>query len=492
MSIDVVTIILSTILAGIIPAPKECHLVDKTVLLSSIIDVRCHICASMPDEAYTLTVQPSSIRIAAGSNAGAFYALQTLRQEAFANDGMVFCGTIKDEPRFAWRGFMLDEARHFMGEEYVKKTLDLMAYFKMNKFHWHLTDNPGWRIEIKQYPNLMSEGAKRVYSDFSRGPQFYTQDQIRRIVDYATERHIEIIPEFDMPGHATSANRAYPELSGGYHQVYPNFTFNPGSEDTYKFIDAVLSEIASLFPSEYVHIGGDEVSFGWDCWKDNKDVQELMRRENLKSLMEVESYFMRRVIAMLDKYGKKLIGWDDILDLDIDRNHTAVTWFRSERPDHLDKAAAEGVPVVMSPRQPNYLDFVQYPGHTQGRTNYEGYYYENTERDMYEFPEKIAGKDGIKQHLLPNMLGVEACLWTETVANHARADYMIWPRLCAVAESGWTIPENKNYDFFLERLDIAYRYLANNGVSFFDLRLPDSTPEPRAVKKDRIERSEIK
>ena len=486
------TILLGIAMTNIIPIPKECNLTEKQVLLSTIDDLRCKVNPKIPKEGYILTVKPRSIQITGGSQAGVFYALQTLRQEAFANDGKVRCGTIKDAPRFGWRGLMLDEARHFMGEEYVKKTLDLMAYFKMNKFHWHLTDNPGWRIEIKKYPKLMSEGARRVYSDFTMGPQYYTQEQVRRIVAYAAERHIEVIPEIDMPGHATSANRAYPELSGGQHPVYPNFTFNPGSEETYKFIDAVFSEIAPLFPSKYVHIGGDEVSFGWDCWNDNKDVQDLMRREHLSSLPEVETYFMRKVAAMLKKYGKTLIGWDDILDLDMDLSDAAVTWFRSERPEHLDKAAAEGVPVIMCPRQPNYLDFVQYPGHTQGRTNYEGYYYENTQKAIYEFPEKIAGKDGIKTSLLPNALGVEACLWTETVANHGRADYMIWPRLCAVAESGWSLPENKDYDSFADRLEMALKYLDGCSVSYFDLRHPGVSPEPAAVKKDRKERSEIK
>lgn len=488
----ILSVVLGIVLGGVIPAPAECNLTDSEVLLSSISDLRCKVSSGLPEEGYVLTVKPGSIRIVGGSQAGVFYALQTLRQEAFAADGKVRCGTVKDAPRFSWRGLMLDESRHFMGEEYVKKTLDMMAYFKMNRFHWHLTDNPGWRIEIKKYPKLMSEGARRVYSDFSRGPQYYTQEQIRRIVAYAAERHIEIVPEFDMPGHANSANRAYPELSGGVYGSYPNFTFNPGSEDTYRFIDDVLSEIVPLFPGKYVHIGGDEVSFGWKCWNDNKDVQELMRREGFTSLLEVESYFIRRVAAMLKKYGKILMGWDDILDLDMDRAGTAVTWFRSERPEHLDKAASEGVPVVMCPRQPNYLDFVQYPGHTQGRTNYEGYYYENTEKDVYEFPEKIAGKDGVNDSLLGNALGVEACLWTETVPNPVRADYMIWPRLCALAESGWTEAGSKDYGSFAERLEVALRYLNGRGVSYFDFLHPDESPEPPAVKKDRKEKSDIK
>lgn len=216
-------------------------------------------------EGYRLIIAPEQIQIKGGSPAGVFYGIQTLLQ-LLAN-GELRCGTIADAPRYEWRGYMLDEARHFSCEKRVKQILELMAYYKMNRFHWHLTDAQGWRIEIKQYPKLATIGGEGCHSDPDTPAQYYTQEQIRDIIAYARERHIEIIPEIDMPGHATAANKAYPEYSGGGTEEHPEFTFNVGKEETYTYLTNILKEIAALFPSPYLHIGGDEVAYGIKAWE---------------------------------------------------------------------------------------------------------------------------------------------------------------------------------------------------------------------------------
>ena len=230
-------------------------------------------------EAYRLEISPKQITVRAADRAGIFYGLQTLLQMAETGGGRLSapCCEISDAPRYGWRGYMLDESRHFFGKEKVKQLLDYMAVYKLNKFHWHLTDESGWRIEIKQYPKLATVGGKGNWSDPNcPDVRYYTQEEIKELVAYAAARHIEVIPEVDMPGHATAANMAYPELSGGGTPEHPDFTFNVGKEEVYTFLTNVLREVTTLFPSPYLHIGGDEVSFGIKAWETDPHVQALI------------------------------------------------------------------------------------------------------------------------------------------------------------------------------------------------------------------------
>ena len=244
-------------------------------------------------EAYRLKIEATKITIEAGSPNGCFYGLQSLLQLLHSANitGQIACGGIIDRPEYEWRGLMLDESRHFFGTTEVKKILEQMALHKLNKFHWHLTDSQGWRIEITKYPLLTTLGAKGNNSDPEAEARFYSQEQISEIVQYATERFIEVIPEIDMPGHATAAAKAYPEFSGGGSAKYPDFTFNPGKEGTYLFLTNILREVSDLFPSKFIHLGGDEVSFGNQQWVNFPEIQQLMKRENLKDLVDVGTLF---------------------------------------------------------------------------------------------------------------------------------------------------------------------------------------------------------
>ena len=382
------TMLLSATL-NIIPAPQETRLNGKQTTPAAAERCRIKIDGKMQAEAYVLKVSRRSVRIKAGGPAGVFYARQTLAQE-INNEGALWIGTVKDAPRFGWRGYMLDESRHFFGEAYVLETLDRMAYYKLNKFHWHLTDSPGWRIEIKKYPELTTVGATGNHTDPEAPAQYYTQEQIRRIIAYASERHIEVIPEFDMPGHASSACRAYPWLMGGTDPEDPNafFTFNVGSERVYAFVSDVLDEIFALFPSEYIHIGGDEVNFGSACWKDNPDILALMQREKIEDFKHVEGWFLRKIAGMVAEKGHRLIAWDDVLDGGADVKDAAIMWWRNERPEHLTQALDNGQKAILTPRLPLYLDFVQYPGHKEGRCRWGRDSVCCTLKDIYEFPDK--------------------------------------------------------------------------------------------------------
>ena len=477
------TIILSATL-NVIPAPQETKLNGKEAPAEAAERCRVRIDSKLHPEEYILKVTRRNVKIQAGGPAGELYARQTIAQE-IENQGVLLTGTIKDRPRFGWRGFMLDESRHFFGEEYVMKTLDLMAYYKLNKFHWHLTDAPGWRIEIKKYPALTTVGATGNHTDPKAPAQYYTQEQVRRIVAYAAERNIEVIPEFDMPGHASSACRAYPELMGGTDPKNPNalFTFNVGNDKVYEFISDVLDEIFALFPSKYIHIGGDEVNFGSACWNDNPDIQALMEREGLDDLKKVEGWFLKKIAGIVAQKGHRLIAWDDVLDGGADVEDATIMWWRQERADHLTQALDGGQETILTPRLPLYLDFVQYPGHTQGRHNWGRDFVCCTLEDIYRFPEENVSGVEMTPDRLDNVLGLQGNLWSETVKTAQRADHMSWPRLCAIAESGWTLPEHKDYASFEQRIDAAFKHLEAAGVHFFDFRNPGRYPELPVAQK---------
>ena len=419
---------------------------------------------SRTKEAYQLLVTPNKILIRAGDQDGIFNGLMSLSQIiklSAANKGRIniACLSITDAPFFGWRGFMLDEARHFFGVKKVKQILDWMAFYKLNRFHWHLTDAQGWRIDIKKYPQLSRVGGIGNFTDSLKKAEFYTHAQITEIVNYAAERNIIVIPEIDMPGHATAANKAYPEYNGGGSAAYPNFTFNPGKEKTYTFLTDIVKETADLFPSEMIHLGGDEVSFGAKAWETNPDVKELMKAQKLENLQMVENYFFKRMADSVFKLNVKVLAWDEALEANLNPNKTLLFWWRHDKPEQLQNALSKGYNVVLCPRLPLYFDFVQASDHKIGR-KWEGKF--NALEDVYNFP----GDDASFKN--QQVIGIQANLWTERIINAEQLDFMLFPRLVALAESAWTTQTNKNLTVFKASLKQHFELYKKAGLNFYD------------------------
>ncbi len=420
-------------------------------------------------EGYQLSIRNKSITIEGTDTAGAFYGVQTLKQLLMTTEGgQLPLLTIKDSPRFGWRGYMLDESRHFFGKKTVKQLLDFMALYKLNRFHWHLTDSDGWRIEIKKYPKLTTIGAIGDRSDKKAPAQFYTQEDIKEIVQYAKERHIVIIPEIDMPGHATAAAKAYPEISGGGNSRHPDFTFNPGSEKTYEFLTNVLNEVNELFPAEWIHYGGDEVHFANKQWAKIPEVQALMKKEKLKNLTDVERYFNRRMAKVISGYGKKTAAWDEVVNAGLNPQETVVFWWRHDRRNTLADAFKKKFEVVLCPRIPCYLDFVQDDSHKVGR-RWGGF---SSLDKLYAFPKglKIAESQ---------VKGVQGNLWTEKVKSKKRFDFMTYPRLQALAASGWESENVKDYARFQKDLKKHLPFMAEKEIYYFNPFNKSEHPEPK-------------
>lgn len=430
-------------------------------------------------EAYQLKITPDTILLKAASEAGLFHAKEALMQLARFGKGNVKCCVINDAPAFQWRGFMLDESRHFFGKEKVKQYLDIMASLRLNVFHWHLTDENGWRIEIKKYPKLTQIGAKGNWHDPEAAPVFYTQEDIREIVAYAADRHIMVVPEFDMPGHAIAVCKAYPEYSGGGEGRWEHFTFHPCKEETYRFIGEVLDELVQLFPSPYIHIGGDEVHYGNQSWFTDPQIQQFIQEKKLVDEKGLEYYFLRRAADLVAARGKTMIGWDEIVDAGISPDKAIVMWWRHDRKYQLLKALEQGYRVVMTPRRPFYADFVQHATHKVGR-RWNGY---NPLEDVYRFPESVSYlfKGYEKQ-----VLGMQMCLWTERVADVNRLDFMTFPRLIALAEAAWTPMKEKECSMFLERLPVFLKYLDEKGINYFNPFRPLEQKEPGAPEKEDV------
>lgn len=423
-------------------------------------------------ESYHLSVKEKRVDIKANSANGVFYGLQSLLlMFVTAENNTIQCFEIDDTPDFEWRGLMLDESRCFFGKEKVKQILDYMAFLKLNKFHWHLTDVTGWRIEIKQYPKLTTVGAKGRMFDPEAPAMFYTQKEIREIIQYANDRFIEIIPEIDMPGHARAANMAYPEYSGGGSEKHPEFTFNPADEETFKYLSNILSEVGELFPSSYIHIGGDEVHFGNEQWNSLAQVKELMLENQLSSLKEVEEFFVRKVNTQLQKIDKTMIGWDEIVDSDVDNNHSVVMWWRHDKPEQLNLALNKGYRTVLCPRLPLYFDFDQFETHKYGR-RWEGFC---DLKSLYNYPDR---EHDLLNKFRGQIMGIQACIWTERIQNEKRLDYMLFPRIFALSEAGWTSEVNKSYESFENRLKTLLPFLEQTGIYYFNPFYPENTPEP--------------
>ena len=440
----------------VIPAPVSAEMTETVFNKKNIDKVKFVKVKDMPAEAYELHIGAKKIIVKASDDAGRFYALQTLKQLAEAD--VMYCGVIKDEPRYEWRGFMLDEARHFFGKERVMEILDLMARYKLNRFHWHLSDDQGWRVEIKAYPELCTKGGIGCYSDKNAPAKYYTQDEVREIVAYAAERHIEVIPEIDMPGHATAFSNVFPELSAGHRTV------NPADPQLYVVLETIMKELADLFPGRYIHIGGDEVSTRG--WRELPEMKKFMEENNIDTYEHIQKYFEKRLSEIVSKTGKTVIAWDDVLSGEMDKDKTVIHWWRSDHQWALDKSLANGHKTIISPWQAFYLDYVQNPNCKEGHLVWKGAV--NAMRTIYEY-------DVIDN---PLVIGLQANLWTERVRTRERLDYMIFPRLIALAERAWTSDANLQYDDFLKRLENEYKYLDSIKVYYYDFRDFGRHPEP--------------
>lgn len=422
------------------------------------------------NEGYTLTSDHDQITIAGNSPAGVFYGVQTLRQllprqinSPDKIDGLAWSVppvNIEDAPRYRWRGYMLDVSRHFFPPEYIKKTLDRMALLKLNTFHWHLTDDQGWRIEIKKYPKLQTIAAWRTEDNGEKYGGYYTQDQVRDIVAYAARLHITVVPEIEMPGHCTAALSAYPELAStpGPFGVSKNWgihsdVYCPAKPEVYTFLDNVLDEVMPLFPGPFIHIGGDEVPK--KNWHDSPLCQSFMKEHDLKNEEELQSYFVKKMTAYIQSKGKRVIGWDEILEGGLAPGAAVMSW-RGTKGGIA--AAAAGHDVVMSPTTHCYLDYYQSDNQQPPKV-----FHLLTLEKVYAFNPSA----DLTEEQATHVLGAQCNLWTEQVATPARADYQTYPRLCALAEVGWTRINEKNFPDFSNRLHLFEQILKIQGVNYF-------------------------
>ncbi|MBL7215087.1 MAG: beta-N-acetylhexosaminidase [Phycisphaerae bacterium] len=438
-------------------------------------------------EGYRLAVSNDTIQVEAAKEAGLFYGLVTIKQllpaAIYSSDKVrdtawrLPCVKITDYPRFQWRGMHLDVCRHFMPKEFVKKYIDLIALHKMNVFHWHLTDDQGWRIEIKQYPKLTEVGAwrKETIVGHARGPKpwpfdsiphggFYTQDDIREVVAYAKDRYITVVPEIEMPGHSQAAIAAYPELRNDDKKFdvctwwgYGEDVFNV-QESTITFLQNVLTEVMGLFPSTYIHIGGDEVPK--NHWKNSPQAQAHMKELGLANEEELQSWFIKRMDTFLDARGRRLVGWDEILEGGLAPGAVVMSWRGTESGIAAAKA---GHNVVMAPNSHTYFDHYQ--------ANPEG---EPLAIGGFSPLEKVYGYEPIPETLTQeeakHILGAQAQVWTEYILDAKHVEYMALPRMCALAEVVWTPAEKKNYDDFYERLAEHAKRLEVLDVNFHPLK----------------------
>jgi len=434
-------------------------------------------------EGYQLTVNPDSVLIRAANQAGMFYGVQTLLQllppQIFASrpalgvDWRIPCVAIEDQPRFKWRGLLFDVARHFFAPAEVKQMLDAIAEQKLNTLQMHLTDDQGWRVEIKRYPRLTQVGAWRDEAGFGLDPNlsttyradgkyggFYTKADIRELVAYAAARHITLVPELEMPGHASAALSAHPELSCCGGPYTPNAkggvfagVYCAGNDATFAFLENVLAEVVELFPGKYIHIGGDEVPK--DNWKKCPKCQARIQQEGLKNEHELQSYFVRRIEKFINSKGRTLIGWSEIREGGLARNAVVMDWIGG-----AVEAASAGHDVIMSPTGYCYLDYYQSTNHATEPKAIGGYIPLSKVYSFEPIPDKLE-----PQHR-SHILGAQGNLWTEYIPNLKQAQYMIFPRLCALAEITWSPRAPRNGEDFARRLQSQFQRFDQSGVNY--------------------------
>ncbi len=442
---------------------------------------------ALGDEEYILKVNADGVSVEAGDGAGAFYAVQTLLQlvpvenlqaESSESIALPFV-EIRDYPEIGYRGVMLDAARHFFTVDEVKTVLDIMALHKMNVFHWHLTDDQGWRIEIKKYPNLTEFGSVRKRTIIGKDPGgeydettqydetphggFYTQDEIRDIIEYAASKHITVVPEIEFPGHSRAAIASYPYLgcTGEQYEVrqtwdIEDIVFCIGKESTFGFLEDVLAEVVELFPSELIHIGGDECPR--KMWKDCPHCNALMEKEGFEDYGQLQSYGVARLEDYLAEKGRSIIGWDEILEAGVRQSAIVMSWRGTEGGI---RAAKLGNRVIMSPTEFAYFDYYQTDDIENEPLAWGGHL---PLEKVYSF-NPFEGLDEGQQELI---IGVQANLWTEYIAEIDHAVYMLLPRLAAMSETGWRT-EYKNFDGFMARLNKFVHVYNQKGYEFHDI-----------------------
>ncbi|MDD4515509.1 family 20 glycosylhydrolase [Massilibacteroides sp.] len=442
---------------------------------------------SLPNEAYRIDITKDEITIR-GNGAGLFYAVNTLQQLIPNTGTKIPCLKIADEPRFAYRGLMLDVGRYFFTVDYLKSFIDQMAHYKLNVFHWHLTEDGGWRIEIKKYPELTKKGAWRSSSQYTRegGLQdrvphggFYSQEDVKELVKYAAERHVEIIPEIEMPGHASAALSVYPELScSGKPIALPlpwgikNDIFCGGNDAVFSFLEDVLSEIIPLFPSEYIHIGGDEAPK--KHWKECPKCQARIKAEGLKDEHELQSYFIQRIERFVNSKGKRIIGWDEILEGGLAPNATVMSW----RGEEGGIAAANmHHDVIMTPNTYLYFDYYQSRDKQNEPINIGGFLPLDKVYSYEPYTPKITKE---QQKFIK---GVQGNIWMEYIHSGAMVEYMTYPRALALAEIGWSPADKKDYADFLKRIPARLASMDKAGIMF-------RIPEPFGWDKVKIENAQ--
>ena len=384
------------------------------------------------DEAYRLEIDPQGATIRAKTPAGAFYGCQTLRQLLEPKSHTIPFAKIEDAPCYAWRGFMLDVSRHFFDQSTLLQLLDRMADYKLNRFHIHLTDDQGWRLAIGKYPELTQTGARGNYSDQDAPPRFFTKSEMQEIVRYAAQRHITVVPEIDMPGHAHAATRTFPQLSGGAN------TLNPVDEATYDFLQNVLLEVMDIFPSPWVHVGGDEVNAG--AWKNNAAVVGKMQTEGLKDPRQLKSYFIHRILKFIEDHGRTPAVWHEALATEPDQNTVIFLW--RPLPNTLRKALDAGHPVVLTPAQPFYFS-------ARVKDSSGNQTLRNSVEDVYRGTALLTN---IPPAQLKQILGLQACVWTEHIVSVPELEVTIMPRLAALAETAWTSDDKRDFAQFTVRL----------------------------------------
>ena len=447
---------------------------DTQNILSLLITEKNHQLPS--PESYTLSVTPQQILIRATSGAGLFYGLQTLLQLAQpsgAGSYSIASVEIEDTPRFAYRGLMLDVSRHFSTKEFIKKQIDALAYYKINRLHLHLTDAAGWRLEIKKYPLLTEFAAWRTdptWKQWWNGGRkyvrfdapgayggYYTQDDIREILEYARQHYITVIPEIEMPSHSEEVLAAYPQLSCS-GEPYKNSDFCVGNEETFTFLENVLTEVMELFPSEYIHIGGDEA--GKSAWKTCPKCQKRMTDEHLANVDELQSYLIHRIEKFLNNHGRHLLGWDEILQGGIAPNATVMSW-RGEEGGIA--AVTSGHRAIMTPGAYCYLDSYQDAPYSQPEA-IGGYL---PLKKVYSYNPVPASLTAEQAKLV---YGVQGNLWVEYIPTPEHVEYMIYPRILALAETAWSAPEHKSWPDFHTRALSAVADLQAKGYHPFDLK----------------------
>ncbi len=464
-----------------------------------LLSTKKFITAPDNTSAYSVSITPKNVTISGDGYEGTFYGMQSLLQllpitksQIINQQLSVPCLTIADAPRFAYRGMHLDVSRHFFEVDYVKKYIDFIALHKMNYFHWHLTDDQGWRIEIKKFPKLTSIGGYRKGTIIGRYPGtgndsifyggYYTQEQIKDVVKYAAERFITIIPEIDVPGHSLAAISAYPEYSttpniqqevgqtwGTFDKV--NNVLSP-TEGTFNFLEAVFSEVIDLFPSKYIHIGGDECSKKW--WKESAFCQDVMKKEGLKNEDQLQSYFVTRIEKIINAKGRLMMGWDEILQGGLAPNALVMSW-RGEKGGI--EAAKQKHQVVMTPGTYCYFD------HSQTKNE------DSVTIGNYLPVEKVYDYNPLPAELTTEeakyVLGAQANVWTEYIGNTAKLEYMIFPRMSALSEALWTQPKHKSFADFEQRLLHQFNrynfWKVSSSKAYFDIKSAPTVP----TKKDK-------